>query len=105
MTRSRTIEASKENLAADLKAVVSSAEDLLAATATQSGEKIAEVRARAQESLRTAREKLAELQEEVVATAKEAADVTDKYVHDNPWQAIGVAAGVGFLLGLLIGRR
>ena len=39
------------------------------------------------------------------AVEGEAADVTDKYVHDNPWQAIGVAAGVGFLLGLLIGRR
>ena len=77
----------------------------LFATASQSGEKIAEVRARAQETLRTARQKLSEVQDDVVATAKEAAEATDKYVHDNPWTAIGIGAGVGFLLGLLIGRR
>ena len=105
MASAKSFEASKEHLAADLKAVVSSAEDLLAATASQSGEKIAEVRARAQETLRTARQKLSEVQDDVVATAKEAAEATDKYVHDNPWTAIGIGAGVGFLLGLLIGRR
>jgi ElaB/YqjD/DUF883 family membrane-anchored ribosome-binding protein len=101
----KSMETSKEHLAADLKAVVSSAEDLLAATASQSGERIAEVRERAQETLRVARQKLSQLQEDVVATAKEAAEATDKYVHENPWTAIGVGAGVGFLLGLLIGRR
>jgi len=105
MATKQSMEASKEHLAADLKAVVTSAEDLLAATASQSGEKIAEVRARAQASLQSARQKLAEAQEDVIARAKEAAEVTDKYVHDNPWTAIGVGAGIGFLLGLLIGRR
>ena len=105
MPNPRNMESSKETLAADLKAVVNSAEDLLAATAAQSGEKIAEVRARAQETLRNARQKLTELQEDVVARAKEAAEVTDKYVHENPWTAIGVGAGIGFLLGLLIARR
>ncbi len=37
--------------------------------------------------------------------SKEAARATDEYVHDHPWQAVGVAAGVGFLLGMLIARR
>jgi ElaB/YqjD/DUF883 family membrane-anchored ribosome-binding protein len=37
--------------------------------------------------------------------ARAAMRATDEYVHDNPWQALGVAAGVGFLLGYLIGRR
>lgn len=105
MSKAPTIEASKENLTKDLKAVVASAEDLLAATAAQGGEKIVEARARAQEALRNAREKLAEIQEDVVTRAKEAAEVTDQYVHENPWTAIGVGAGIGFLLGLLIGRR
>jgi ElaB/YqjD/DUF883 family membrane-anchored ribosome-binding protein len=37
--------------------------------------------------------------------ARDAARATDDYVHDNPWQAIGVAAAVGFLVGLVISRR
>ena len=37
--------------------------------------------------------------------AKDAARATDDYVHDNPWQAIGVAAVVGFVAGLLMNRR
>jgi ElaB/YqjD/DUF883 family membrane-anchored ribosome-binding protein len=31
--------------------------------------------------------------------------VADDYVHDNPWRSVGVAAGFGFIVGLLIGRR
>jgi ElaB/YqjD/DUF883 family membrane-anchored ribosome-binding protein len=45
------------------------------------------------------------LQGDADAGAHAAARVTDDYVHDNPWQAIGVAAAVGFLAGLLIARR
>jgi ElaB/YqjD/DUF883 family membrane-anchored ribosome-binding protein len=39
------------------------------------------------------------------AKTREVARVTDTYVHDNPWKAIGAAAGAGLLIGLLIGRR
>lgn len=105
MAIAQTFDASKEQLIADLKAVVNSGEDLLAATASQSGEKIAEIRARAQTALHGAREKLAVAQEEVVAKAKQAAHATDEYVHENPWTAIGVGAAVGLLLGMLISRR
>jgi len=37
--------------------------------------------------------------------AREMADATEEYVRDNPWQSVGVAAGVGLLIGLLIARR
>ena len=39
------------------------------------------------------------------STAKAAAKATDGYVHENPWKSVGIAAGVGLLLGMLIGRR
>ncbi|MBP7641556.1 MAG: DUF883 domain-containing protein, partial [Thauera sp.] len=41
----------------------------------------------------------------IVDSGKKAVRVTDDYVHENPWQSVGVAAGVAFLLGLLASRR
>lgn len=98
-------EATRERLAADLRAVVEDTQKLLEATAGQAGEKIAAARARAEETLRSARARLGELGEAGAEKAKAAAKATDAYVHDNPWQAVGIAAGVGFLVGLLVGRK
>ncbi len=94
-----------EQLIADLKTVMSDAEALLKATSAQTGEKIQEVRARAEESLRVAKERLTAAEEEALRRAREFADATEEYVRDNPWQSVGIAAGVGLVLGLLISRR
>ena len=96
---------SKEKLIADFKAVVADTEELLRSTAGQSGEKLSELRARAQEHLATAKLKLADAEAAITDKAKEAGRVADDYVQDNPWGAVGIAAGVGLLIGLLIGRR
>jgi ElaB/YqjD/DUF883 family membrane-anchored ribosome-binding protein len=98
-------EVSKDKLVADMKVVIADAEDLLRATASAAGEKAAAARARMEDSLRAARVKVAEAQEVVVDKAKAAARATDDYVHANPWKAVGIAAGVGLVLGLLISRR
>ena len=98
-------EVTKEQLITDFKVVVADAEALLKATASQGGEKMAEVRAKAEASLRVAKDKMAEAQAALLAKTKEAARATDVYVHENPWRAVGVAAGVGLVIGLLIGRR
>jgi ElaB/YqjD/DUF883 family membrane-anchored ribosome-binding protein len=95
----------REKLAADLKAVIRDTEELLSATAGQAGEKIHAARARAEETLRTAKARLTELGEAGVEKAKAAARATDAYVHENPWPSIGIAAGVGFLVGLLVCRK
>ena len=95
----------KEKLIADFKVVVADAEELLRATAGQAGEKVGEMRGRIQEHLATAKDSLAEAQAAVVDKAKQVGRVADDYVHDNPWRSVGVAAGFGFIVGLLIGRR
>lgn len=96
---------SKEKLIADFKVVVADAEELLKATAAQTGDKAAEVRARISDSLHRAKIRLEEAEEAVMERTKAVARATDNYVHQHPWQAVGIAAGVGFLLGLLVGRR
>ena len=100
-----TTDVSKEKLVADLKVVVADAEELLRATASAAGEKTAVARERIQASLATARVKLADAERVLADKSKVAAKATDEYVHEHPWQAVGIAAGIGFLLGLLIGRR
>ena len=95
----------KEELAANLRRVISDAEDLLAATAGQTDGKMAELRARAKENLAVARDKLADARAAGRERARQAAAATDEYVRDNPWSSIGAAAAVGLLIGVLLGRR
>ena len=96
---------SKDKLVADLKVLIGDTEELLKATAGQAGEKIATARERIQASLAVYKEKLVDAEHAMMERTKEAARATDEYVHDHPWQAVGVAAGIGFLLGMLIARR
>lgn len=96
---------SKDKLIADVKVVIADAEELLRATAGQAGDKISEARAKVQDHLNNAKASLAEAQTAVVERAKAVGHATDDYVHDNPWRSVGVAAGIGFIVGLLIGRR
>ena len=94
-----------ENLMRDMRAIVIDTEDLLKATAAQTGERVDKVRAKAEESLRAARERLEDAGYTIGLRAREtAADLNDT-VHQHPWTAAGIAAGVGLLLGILIGRR
>lgn len=98
-------EATTEQLVSDLKAVMSDAEALLKATSTQTGDRIQEMRARTERTLEQARARVNEIEEEALRAAREVAAATEDYVRENPWQSIGVAAGVGLLLGMLIGRK
>lgn len=95
---------SKEKLMQDLQLVVSDAEELLRATAGQAGEKVSAARERIQDSLTSAKARLAVAEEAMMEKTREAARATDEYVHDNPWRAVGIAAGVGLVVGMLISR-
>lgn len=96
---------SKEKLVADLKVVVSDAEELLRATASAAGEKAGELREKLQDRLRDAKLRLADAEAALIDKTKAAARATDDFVHDHPWKAVGIAAGAGLLIGMLIGRR
>ncbi len=100
-----TTSTSTERLMADLQAVVRDTENLLKATAGDASERAAKARTHAEESLHKARARINEMEQHAAARAREAAQKTNAYVHENPWPSIGVAVGVGFLVGLLIGRR
>ncbi|MHB1145796.1 MAG: DUF883 family protein [Thiobacillus sp.] len=95
----------KEQLIHDFKAVVSDAEALLKATAGQGGEAMAAMRSKVEASLAAAKERMTDAELALIARTRAAAKATDEYVHGHPWQAIGIAASVGMVIGLLIGRR
>lgn len=89
----------------DFKTIVNDAEALLQATAHVSGEGFAAQRTKFTEKLNVAKMRLADAEQRVVEKAKQAAQATDHYVHDNPWTAVGVAAAVGMLIGFLAAKR
>ena len=95
----------RAKLIADLKVVISDAEELLRLTADQAGQKVTDLRGRMEARLKQARADLARLQDRAMDQATDAGQVADDYVHGNPWQAVGIAAGLGFALGLVVGRR
>lgn len=97
--------ANKEKLVADMRVVISDAEEILRATAGAAGEKMTEMRAKIETSLRDAKARLADAEAVLVDKAKAACNATDDFVHDHPWQAVGVAAAIGLAFGVLIGRR
>ena len=92
--------ATREKLVEDFKILSKDVQDLLKATASVVGEKAAEARVKVEESLKVAQDKLSIAQETVKAKGQEAFSATDGYVRDNPWNAVGIAAGIGFILGI-----
>lgn len=102
---SELTQAQRDKLMADLRVVLADAEALLHATAADANEGVAQLRSRVAESLSHAKSGLLATQAEALDQAKAAAKATDDFVHTHPWKAVGIAAGLGVLVGLLIGRR
>ena len=99
-----TAQVTTEDILEDLRAVVRDADALLRATEGQAGERIADIRARAEESLGSARQRLSDAGARIEEHARSAARSTDTYVRENPWTAVAVAVGIGYVLGNM-GRR
>lgn len=96
-----THEANMEKLGADLKNLSHDAEAVLHATAGQAGEKMTELRGRLASTLESCKATYRRIEEKTVAGAK----VADKTIREHPYESIGVAFGVGLLIGVLVGRR
>jgi len=94
-----------QKLVADLRTLAVDAEDLVRATASETGDKIAQARGKVLAAVVDLKPRLARAEAAFENAARGAANSGNAYVHDKPWTAIGVAAGAGLLIGLLIGRR
>lgn len=95
----------KGKMVDDFKSIVNDADDLLQATAKVSGESFNQARAKFAERLKTAKASLADAEKMVVEKAKQTAAATDEYVKGNPWTAVGIAAGIGLIIGFLAAKR
>lgn len=85
----------------DFKVVVQDAESLAKATASDLGEKAREARARLATSLESAKANFRRLEER----AADGARATDEVIRSHPYESLGVAFGVGLLVGLLVSRK
>ncbi len=97
-------EVTREKLISDFKALVTDSEELLKATANQAGEKAAAARARIEQSLQEAKKTVSDAEDILIDKTKEMAKAADDYVRQNPWNAVGIATGIGLVLGLLLRR-
>jgi ElaB/YqjD/DUF883 family membrane-anchored ribosome-binding protein len=102
---SKTAKTAQEILMEDFQTLVNDTERLLEHTATLAGDQADELRNKIHESLLRARETLQLTEDSMRERGKAAVTATEDYVQTNPWQAVGIAAGVGFLIGLLATRR
>jgi ElaB/YqjD/DUF883 family membrane-anchored ribosome-binding protein len=94
-----------QQLLADLNVVLSDVDALVRATANQRGAEIAKVRAQAADTVAAMKTRVAGAEVACLNKAKQASKIADDYVRESPWRNLGIAAGVGLLIGLLIGRR
>jgi ElaB/YqjD/DUF883 family membrane-anchored ribosome-binding protein len=95
----------REKLMADLRVVVADAEQLLKMTADEVGEGAVGLRERLQERLLQSKHRLLELQDVATEKAKAVGHAADDYVHEHPWKSVAIGAGIGVIVGMLIGRR
>lgn len=89
----------------DMKTLVRDAQELFREATTATGEKAEMLRSQGLNLLDTAITKAQEVQAVALETGKELADNADTYVQENPWKAVGLSAGLGILIGLLIARK
>ena len=99
----------KDRLAEQFQAVATDTEQLINSVATAGGEQAGALRDRAEQGLADMRNRLRDLRNAATDKIEAASDMTDEYVRENPWKAIGMAAGLtvaaGVVVGLLLNRR
>jgi len=100
-----TLQHTKDKLMDDLHQSIADAEEMLKLTANEASESTVKLRERVRDRMSKAKVELQHLQQATVEKAKAAGHATDVFVHENPWKSIGIAAGMGLVVGLLISRR
>lgn len=95
----------KDKLAHNFRAVVDGAEELLRVTSSNTEAGYSAARKKLEHSLQVAGDELDHIEHVARLKTRQAVRVADAYVHDNPWQVIGVGAALGLAIGVLISRR
>lgn len=88
----------------DMKTLIKDAQELFREAAAATGDKADELRSKGLTMLEAAVATAQNAQAVAIEKGKEVAARTDDYVHENPWRAVAISAGVGLLVGLVIGR-
>lgn len=96
--------ASSAALAAELRNVVDQAEELLRAIGEDGSEAVSALRGRVHEAVDAAKSRLSDLEEQAAGVTKQAASAAEQFIRENPWATVGLAVGVGLLLGALLTR-
>jgi ElaB/YqjD/DUF883 family membrane-anchored ribosome-binding protein len=95
----------RERVMDDLKTLASDAEEFLRATAGDASDKAKEARARMTAALDRAKATYEEIQEQSIESAKAAMKQADETIRAHPYQSLGVAFGIGLLIGALLRRK
>lgn len=92
-------------LPAEVRDFVSDVGDLINATASLAGADLSRARAKLVERAAAAKASLVKMGSAVGDRARQTARATDTYVHERPWQAIGIGALLGLAIGVLLARQ
>ncbi|SFN66366.1 DUF883 family protein [Nitrosospira briensis] len=101
----RNARETKEKLVNDFQSVIADTEELMKFVSNDSGGKAQALRDKLDRNLKLAKDYLHDVEGSVVDKSRVAARVTDEYVHENAWRTVGLAIGVGILIGFLIRDR
>jgi ElaB/YqjD/DUF883 family membrane-anchored ribosome-binding protein len=89
----------------EVRNLIADVEELIRRVAHLEDADLAQARERLERTLQATRASLHNGSERVRATARQAANNTDTYVHENPWSAIGIAAAAGAAIAVLLSTR
>lgn len=95
----------KNVASAEIKRLIADVEDLVARIADLKDADVARVRTKVLRAVETAKSSVADSADSVRRQAQRVATTADDYVHDSPWQAVGIAALVGAVVGIVASRR
>jgi ElaB/YqjD/DUF883 family membrane-anchored ribosome-binding protein len=85
--------------------LIADVEDLVRRVGDAADPELARLRAKVESTVATTKRAISDGTEQAQRQAKEALEAGDRYVRDQPWDAIGIAAVVGLAIGFLVGRR
>lgn len=89
----------------DLALLSDTLEEVLSASGDPTDQKYIELKLRAEQALQDVQARVSQASDTYYYRAKQAVNRADDYVHEKPWQGIGVGAAFGLVLGLLLARR